>query len=107
MSRTKPDPLVTDRRYKDAPRFQLIYAYEDRFKKQFNRHLDMMMVELGKTMMDVVKQTNNATIKKAIVNNDIEVSTRNIDGELVNYCRVRGSDKWNLLSSIQCSKLGL
>lgn len=107
MSRNKPNSLVTDRRYKDAPRFPLIYAYEDRFKQQFNRHLDMMMVELGKTMMDVAKQTNTDTIKKAIVNNDIEISTRNIDGDVVHYCKAKGSDKWNLLSLKQCSRLGL
>ena len=47
----KPRGLVTDRRYKDAPRFETIYEYEDEFRKSYDKHMKMMFLELKREMI--------------------------------------------------------
>jgi hypothetical protein len=48
---TQPRSLKQDKRYKDAPRFPIIYTYEDEFKKSYDKHIQMMMVDLSKQML--------------------------------------------------------
>jgi hypothetical protein len=48
--RTTSKPLKGDKRYKDAPRFKVIYGYEDDFKTGFMKEMVSMQKELLTTM---------------------------------------------------------
>lgn len=54
-NRTEPTSLKSDGRYKDAPRYQVIYGYEDEFKQSFSPIMTQMIKEIirsAKTMID-------------------------------------------------------
>ena len=51
----QPRSLKQDKRYKDAPRFPIIYTYEDEFKNSYKTHLNMMMIDLSKEMIKQLK----------------------------------------------------
>lgn len=53
MSRTKAKSLKGDKRYKDAPRYNVIFAYEDDFKKEFENQSRKMMKEIVGTMKEM------------------------------------------------------
>ena len=51
--RSKAKPLKSDKRYKDAPRFKVIYGYEDDFKLSFKKNLIEMQKELVSTIIKI------------------------------------------------------
>jgi len=48
--RTASKPLKGNKRYTDAPRFKVIYGYEDEFKLGFQKEMVAMQKELLTTM---------------------------------------------------------
>lgn len=98
---TKPRDLKGDKRYKDAPRFPVIYQYEDKFKDSYTKHLNMMVTELTKQMADSIKKIQKASpdeLKKAITDGELELQTRDIAGETCYYARVKGQPHWSFMS---------
>lgn len=56
MSSNKKIPnLKTNPKYKEAPRFELIYGYEGEFKKNYSRTNKAMITELSVKMIDFIK----------------------------------------------------
>lgn len=106
MARTQANGMKGDKRYKDAPRFQLIYGYEDAFKNSYNKHLKMMTVEIAKAMTDATKQSPSTTIQKAIEENLLQFETRNIGGDIIHYCRPKGESVWKIINERQYRQLG-
>lgn len=98
--------MKSDKRYKDAPRFQLIYGYEDAFKNSYNKHMKMMMTEMSKAMMDMTKKSSSASIKKAIEDDLLEFEIRNIGGDVIHYCRPKGEPVWKIVNEHQYEQLG-
>lgn len=47
--RTKPRKLKTDKRYTDAPRYKVIYGYEDEFRDAFPPIASQMVKEIVTT----------------------------------------------------------
>jgi len=107
----QPRRLKKDKRFKDAPRFPVIYAYEDAFKDSYNTHAKMMVADLTKQMVAFTKQQKGAAINKAIDNGDLEFETRDIGGEICYYYRHKGATLWTMLTKEQydalASSLGL
>lgn len=44
--------LKTDKRYKDAPRYKLIYDYENEFKKAHKDNVNKMLELIGKKLSE-------------------------------------------------------
>ncbi len=49
-ARTSAKSLKENKRYKDAPRFRVIYGYEDNFRLSFQEEMVLMQKDLLKTM---------------------------------------------------------
>lgn len=97
----QPRSLKSDKRYKDAPRYKAIYAYEDAFKDSYKKHMDMMITEVTKQMSESIKRINKSSIdelKKAVVDGDLELQTREIAGETCYYARVKGQAYWSFIT---------
>ena len=43
-------------KYKDAPRFKMIYYYEGEFKSNYNKSVKVLTTELASTMIKFVKE---------------------------------------------------
>lgn len=56
MARTKPTSLKSDKRYKDAPRYQVIYGYEDEFREAFPPIIKQMIKEITVTANDMINE---------------------------------------------------
>jgi len=54
-SRNTATPL-SNKKYKDAPRFKVIYGYEDAFKLEFKKSLINMQKELIDKMIEMKPQ---------------------------------------------------
>ena len=55
-------PLKKDKRYRDAPRYPVIYAYEDDFKNSWR---DIMKVALKDVSVRLEKELSSKSLKKA------------------------------------------
>lgn len=55
MPRTKPKKLEKNKRYKDAPRFKVIYGYEDSFKNAFEKSVNRMAEDIIQTANKMVR----------------------------------------------------
>ena len=49
--------LVGKPKYKDAPRFPMIYDYEGEMKDNYNKMVKVMTTELAATMIKFVKES--------------------------------------------------
>jgi hypothetical protein len=49
--------LKSNPKYKDAPRFPLIYDYEDEFKSNYEKGVKVMVTQLASKMMKFVKDS--------------------------------------------------
>lgn len=49
-------PVKDDGKYKDVPRFPMIYEYEDEFKKLYSNQLKQMIVDITKKLIKFNKQ---------------------------------------------------
>lgn len=56
MARKKAKRLEKDGRYKDAPRFQVIYGYENDFKNKFKKNTKRMVEEVSALAMKMVSK---------------------------------------------------
>ncbi len=45
-----------DIKYKDVPRYPLIYEYEGRFKKEYDKTLSSMLTAIGKKLIEINKR---------------------------------------------------
>jgi hypothetical protein len=43
-------------KYKDAPRYPMIYEYEGEFKKNYSHSIKVMSAEIAKSMVKFVKE---------------------------------------------------
>lgn len=44
------------KKYVDAPRYKVIYGYENEFKSQFNKVLTVALRDVEKTLLNMVKK---------------------------------------------------
>ncbi len=51
MARTQAKPLQSDKRYKDAPRYEAIYGYEDLYKKGFRSDVSKPLYQSISTLL--------------------------------------------------------
>jgi len=48
--------LKTEPKYKDAPRFPMIYDYEGEMKSNYGKSIKVMVTELAKSMIELTKE---------------------------------------------------
>jgi hypothetical protein len=65
-TRTKPKPLKSDKRYKDGPRYPVIYQYEDDFKKSWKEITNVGITEVGLELSRIVTGRRQLTKAKNI-----------------------------------------
>lgn len=54
--KSKIPELKLDGKYKDAPRFPIIYEYEGEFKDDYQAKLVLMVKDIGKKLVQIYKQ---------------------------------------------------
>ena len=58
MADSKKIPqLKSNPKYKDAPRYPLIYKYEGEFKSNYEKSTKVMVTQLASKMMEFVKES--------------------------------------------------
>ena len=53
--KSKIPSLKSDGRYKDAPRYPMIYEYEGEFKRDYNKLITNMVKDIGKKLLTFEK----------------------------------------------------
>lgn len=48
-----------DLKYKDVPRYPVIYEYEDEFKNSYKKTLNSMVLDIGKKLINIHKRQIN------------------------------------------------
>ncbi len=54
--KSKAPQLKLDGKYRDVPRYPMIYEYENQFKKDYSNELVSMVTGIGKKLIEIYKQ---------------------------------------------------